>query len=523
MIPIDRIQAAREKGITDEQIVDSIKRKYPKYAEKIDQGLSRGFTIEQLSDSLNRNASTQTGNDFKGLSKKESLAKAEELGLMGPSKERQSQIMGSVMGGLVGAPKAAVQFPRQVADWVQTLFTGKSGQELPESIQPFFDSLQEVADVLPSSGSIREGTIRSQLSENPELAQQTAEMPPDLLEKILGGVQGGATLGGGAGGILGGVQPTMEEGLEAIGASDRVKAGANLLLLGSTMLKPKEGLQFKPKEKPVGEFLRKSGLPDEQIAVVLAGKNPNRNLNKLASKRGKSELILEATKSGMESVLETFEQGPYSETVLDIPARVEMEQAMNETLQKLSAKERRYIQEDIQDFMNSPRTVGDAVNLYRDINKTYGTRNQAAMALKQHILEMLEKVDPQLATDFRLANEAYSGYATIRNEFRPKDLATITTNMAKNPSLALFAGALLGTPVLGLKAVGLGFLASRLAREMVLNPKFRNLSRKMGTQISRRSFATANQTKEELAIELDKIDPRLGSEFRKAKIEELLE
>lgn len=439
-------------------------------------------------------------NPFEGLSKQEAVKLAQEKGLAGPTPEQERRVKGSVIGGFLGAPKALLQAPKALLSQINALVTGENNLEenLSERPAAFLSALDKAADYLPDAAKIRENIVQED---------------PEWYENILMGAGAGAPFGVG-GALLGAAGGGLEEVLEKTDASPRTKAASRLGLIAASGIKGKKGLQPKPGQKRLFNFLKKQGLEDSQIAPILEKPGQSQKfLSKLASKEGKTKVILESIGEGLGETLEEIQfEHPSSKTVLGSHESQLIENKLNKALEKLPSKRRGAIERDVSEFLNSPRAAEDAINLWRDINDTFGSKNKKIQPLKAPLLEALETIDPALAEDFQLANQAYSNYASVRKNLSPKELGYL--GQLTGPS-GFVVSMILGNPWSMLKKWGVKVGASQVAREMVLNPNLKNISQKMSYAINKKSAPMIGLQLQEMAQEVEKWDEEAAEEIRK--------
>lgn len=494
---------AKSQGYSDAEIFEYL-ADHPEYSSKIQSAREEGYNDKQIAKFLSAqrpkalSREEKANKEFEGLSRSEIAKKGREKGVFGPTDEQEAKVKSSVISGLLGTPRALLGAPKAIADQAYALISGEEPGE--ESYSDFgkkaFGALDTAASYFPDPENVRRN-----LGGGEEM---------DLTERVLQGVGGGALVGAP---ILGGAFGALESGLENV-ESPRLKAAARLGLGAVTGLKGKKGLQPTAKQKPLFEFLKKSGLEDSQIALALEKPGAvKQGLAKLAKRGSKTDLVIESARNGLESVYENLAAHPSFETVLAPFERSVIENELYSSLEKFPVKLRKQVLPDVQEFINGPQSFGEAVNLWQDINANFGSKSSRAQILKKPLLEAMEKIDPSLTKDFQMANEAYGNFASVRKNLKPETAGFLTKLVG--PSGALVS-LVFGNPWLAAKHLGLQQVSSLLAREMVLNPKLKNISQKLSYAINKKSLSMIKKQRDELADEIEKVDPQVSEELRKA-------
>jgi hypothetical protein len=434
---------------------------------------------------------------------------------LGPSpfhpgtKEDMQRYYTDIISGLGGLPHALTQLPKSVVSQIQTLFTGEDGEISYETMDPtmrqIFQGLDTASEYLPQTEDIRKSMTDEEAT---------------ALDRYIMAASQGAPFGPAGMATMTGFQG-LEEGLEATEASPRVKAAARLGGMAAAGLKTKKGLQPKnAAEAQMMKFFKKYNIPDEQASIALSKPGSAKKwISKIASKKGKAEAILEATGEGLGSVYETLKESPAADAVLGTAERNLMESKLNVINDSFPVEIRKSIKGDLEEFYNSPRSAGDMINLWQDINQAFKGKKKQLQRLKEPIMEGLENIDPEFAKDFKNVNDAYSNYQEVRNIMKPGDWGFFSH--LKGPA-AVIGYILKGTPMGALKIGVPAYILTKLAREMIINPKLKNISKKLSYGISKRSLGVTQMTINELADEVKNIDEELAETIRSVDAKEIL-
>jgi len=415
----------------------------------------------------------------------------------------------SAASGLIGSPKALLQLPESLSKQAFALIRGRDPEreDYETKGRQALDLLEKLSSFLPDASDVRSKFI---------------DEDPNLVEKIAMGAGSGLPFGG-IGALVGGGGALLEEGLQSIDASPRVKAASHLTLAATAGLKSK-GLRPKKGQKPMMDLLKKAGMTDEQIAPIL--NNPNiktATLSKLASNGKKTQAILEATQKGFEPVYDLIRENPESARVLSPEKAVELQRTLDNSMKDLPTKFKKDIKVDMEDYFNSARDFNDTTSLIKKINQTFGGKSTDALRLKKSLNEALETMSPSLAKEFNLAQEAYSKFANLREELNPSVVNKFVPEAVFQ--YAKGAGTLAGivvNPLLTAKIIGSKMAAGTLARHLLLNPKLKNINQRFVYALNKRSLGMAQKVQKEMADEWEKIDPEVAKVIRESDISELI-
>ena len=420
-------------------------------------------------------------------------------------RESLKPYIASLASGLIGSPNAILQLPKALVNDINTAYTGKNDLEenLSKSGKRALNFLDTVASYLPNSSDIRQ--------------KLTGEENPDFINRLLIGAGSGAPFGPLGSGIGAGFQ-LLDEILNASQASPRTQS---IVRLGANVVPVKvKGFTPTKRQAPVYNFLKENGLTDRQIAPILNDKSfINNTARKIAKKTGKTEAALADTNAALGGIFEKLKEDQQSKVVPDQLLRSEIENSLNEKLMELPSDKRRRIQQDVNDYYNSARSASDAINLYRDINETFSEKNANIQSLKEPLLQQLDTTVPELAANFRILNEIYSNFADVRQSLKP---TTLGAWLEQSLPYRILGGILTGNPFLLKEAIGEAAVKT-LAREMIINPKLKNLSKRLSIAIEKKSPGFAAAAQKQLSDELRKSSPEVADKLEELDITKAFE
>ena len=221
-----------------------------------------------------------------------------------------------------------------------------------------------------------------------------------------GGARGLAGLGRSVlGGVLGegvhqapfipeGLKPYLETGVE-IGALSAPGFGKKIVPTAA--------------QQSLVEEARALGLSESEIAPLIQGDKKLDRLSKVAGKRFRTQKALKESKTALDSALESMESHPHIDKVL-APQQAEgtISTIEKKMFDKLNARERGLIREDLQALKDSPKSAKDFMKFFRDINKSIRTSPDSRKSLnllKDDIIEAVQKISPELGNTFKVTNK----------------------------------------------------------------------------------------------------------------------
>lgn len=283
-----------------------------------------------------------------------------------------------------------------------------------------------------------------------------------------------------------------------------------------------------PKEvqEEIVKFAREKGLSEKQIAPLLSEEIPKVDLLSKISPKGKRvEKILEGARRGKDELFSHLERHPEAEKIMDIKTQNELFNELNPLLKKLDVSERELIRADLQEFIKGNRSLKEAENIYRDINKKFGHKGgKNVQILKRPIKNAIEKTSDSFARDFNLSNDLASRFYKVRKRLTPTEAEKIADQVLfwKAPTQAAY-GIMTGNVPLMIELLGEQG-ARILSQEMLVNPKFANMSQKMMTAVKNNNVALAKQTWNRMTRQFlkDGVDQDIIDQLQDIDIEDFL-
>ena len=268
--------------------------------------------------------------------------------------------------------------------------------------------------------------------------------------------------------------------------------------------------------KGIIEAGRKLGMSDEALTPLLQSEFKQKWLSKLAPKRGQTQKALRGTQKALGESYEILKKSPNA--TLEISEKVNG-RLINELKSHLSDMPRDVqskISKDLSDLLNNKITPNSLMNFYKDVSHSFSENTKQLSLLKEPIKKAIQTVSPELAKDFELVNNLYSKYSTIAGRLKP----TLTSDIVRAAELLGITGSVLTgnyptlTFILGEKA------GKKLAQQMLINPRFQQLSKKMIVAMNENKFALAKKVIGELNGEILKFAPEAAEQLKELSLED---
>lgn len=303
-------------------------------------------------------------------------------------------------------------------------------------------------------------------------------------------VGAGAALGGGVkillallgGGLAG---QTAEE----LGAPPLVGSAVEL---ATALLPGAISKKLLPGKKAAKELLKRGreiGLTERELTPLLKEEKGLSFFGKLARKGRKVQQRLETTREKLGDAYESIkkEAAKYAplnfeqaDNLLEKFGKVNQE--LRTTIKAAPDKETaiKFIEEAIDVINAKGATPEELINFYQDINASVnwnaiqGGKKKLA-DLKTPIMEALHKASPQVAKDFDLTNTLYSKFKGVQKALK----SGMMDKWLDKGELGMAAFGLATGNFSMLKTVAGEAAGRTLATEMLTNPYFQNLSRKL--------------------------------------------
>ncbi len=292
--------------------------------------------------------------------------------------------------------------------------------------------------------------------------------------------------------VRSGIGGYLSEGVKEVGGGETAQTFAELsAFMGPDVLKK---LVEKGKYKPLISAARRFGMSDEQITPLIQSEFKKNWFSKIAKKTGKTEASLSKTKSALDTSYKDLINSPGAENFLDAKKTNELLDELSKIAGDLPAEVKNRISEDMMDLVKNPISGKSLINLWKDINYYLGKGEKQLGLFKEPIRKAIGNISPELEKDFGLVNDLYKKFYPMAKNLKPGNVdkfVDAVENLGLLGSIFTWNFPAMGTFI--------GEKTSRiLAREMLINPKFQQLTKKMMIATQENRTILMKKTAEEM-------------------------
>jgi len=370
-------------------------------------------------------------------------------------------------------------------------YEGKTSQEEQEQVTEELDKL------LPTDEGFIQRGMRRGLKEAPTALFFPGSVAQTLPRAIAGGY--------------------AAEGAKELGAPEWLQSAAELTAyIGPDLTKK---LLEKGNDKKLIQFGRKSGISDEAMAPLLNSEFKQKWLGKLSPRRGSTQKALSKSKEELGEAYEKIKKSPNSINKLGESSTEKIIGDIDETLFEMPSSVREKISRDYSDLISKPITGESLINFYGDINHSLGPSSKQLSLLKDPIKNALKEVSPELEKDFGMINDLFSRYYKISKRLEPN---LMTDLIGASEVLGLLGSFTLGYYPTLFKFAG-EKTARKVAQQLLINPRFHQLSGKMVDALNQNKFIMAKKISDLISKEIKKTSPEIAQELDKISEEDFKE
>jgi len=336
----------------------------------------------------------------------------------------------------------------------------------------------------------------------------------------------GAATGGGIKALTSlGLSGIAGQGIREAGGPEIAAQGTEIL---GSLLPAAFSKKLIPSGKETKDFVeagRKIGLSEEQLTPLIQGEKKVATLSKIARKGTKTKELFSSIKETLGDSYSTIKSTKEAKKTIPIVQQTKLKKEFNSIRDELSKtlapspdKESaiNYISRSIETLKKNDLTPEYLINFWQDINKSVKWNSiqggkKSLTQLKDPISNTLKKISPNLAKDFEMTNDLYSKYAQISKKLKPDFIDSIVNKAeilgAAAAGVALVTGNL--DALIGLASIGLASEASLrlLSREMLINPYFQNVAKKLVVNFNQSSMRGVSETVKQVREFLERKHP----------------
>lgn len=260
--------------------------------------------------------------------------------------------------------------------------------------------------------------------------------------------------------------------------------------------------------KELAEGAERIGLSAKQTTPLLQSEKKIATLSKAARKGEGTKKLFASIKESLGDSYDNLKKLPESRVKISSSSTSkirnrfydvidELEKTLEPSPEKKEAID--FIKNSIKKLNKKGTTGEELINFWQDINKTVKWNSisggkQFLSQLKKPILETLESISPQIARDFEITNQLYSRYSQISKRLKP-DIVDAFVNKAEILGLPTAIGSAFVTGnVAPLVGVGSEIAIRTLATELLTNPYFQNIGKKLVVNFNQGSGKAARET-----------------------------
>jgi len=308
----------------------------------------------------------------------------------------------------------------------------------------------------------------------------------------------------------------LGEGAKELGAPEWAQTAAELTAyIGPDIMKK---LLEKGSNKEIIAAGKELGMSDEAITPLIQSDFKQKWLSKLTPRRGMTESALKKSKSELGKTHQAIRQSPEAKNVLNSETSEKMIKDINEKLFEMPSGVRDKISTDFKDLLSKEISGDTLMNFWADINHEMGTNSKQLSLLKEPIREALTKTSPKMAKDFEIINQLHSKYFKIAKKLEPNLMTDI---IGASEAIGLLVSATTGYYPTLIKFAGEKG-ARAIAQQLLINPRFQQLSSKMVDALNQNKFTIAKKLSDEISRVIRKTSPEMSDELDKISEEDFI-
>jgi len=413
-----------------------------------------------------------------------------------------------LLEGFGGLPRSFVDFGNLVKSGTQVLpnaIASLFGEEIPQQEPATFGlpSTQEIQKQVESFDPrlAPQGPVE-------EITRRGGQIAPNL-------IGGGTTLP--EKGVRALVSSAAGKGAKELGLGDTGQAIFEILGQVTPTSLSKNIIGKNPQQQSNIDFLRNKGLSEKEIApLIIEDDFGSKVLQFFSSKGKKTQGAIKDSKGALDLVFDSLKNSPNAEIKLTGQQSGKVTNNLTKTLSKLEQSEaKRNALVDVKDFIGSNQTTQDVIDLYRKIGKIFKGDVSVGQKLKTSLSSVLKEVSPELSSEFERLNKIYSNFAKVRQNLAPETVDSLLKSPKTAVKLVTSAIYGLGGAATSLATAG---ITSKASRELLINPKFKNLGTKFTAALKNESPKLMRSVLDSFANSID--DEELKKEIKSLKPED---
>ncbi len=304
------------------------------------------------------------------------------------------------------------------------------------------------------------------------------------------------------------------QGAEELGLPEWAQSAAELTAYIGPDITRK--LLEKGKNADIIKEARRLGLSDEQITPLIQSEFKQKWLSKLSPKRGSTQSALENTKKGLSEAHEKIKHSSLAKKEISEIENGKLINSLKEKMDDIPSIVRDKIQKDYDQLLNNNITGKSIMKFWKDINSQFSSDKKVLGILKDPLKKALKSISPELGKDFDTVNALHSKYYGIASKLKP----SIASDIVSGGEALGFLGSVLTGNMAFLSAILTEQAAKKLAQQMLINPRFQQLSKKTISAMNQNKFSLAKKTSDLIAKEVSKVDKNAAKKIESISDEE---
>lgn len=436
------------------------------------------------------------------------------------------------------APKAEAESPQSQFNWedYEKLPIEATSQQIAEEkrlanaeipgvksrthalLQGVGKGIGNIASYSPVHGPIS-NTAQEKILEG--LFPAREEAPERFTKRIAQGLTEGSVLGPQMA-VLSGAGEALAQTAEEIGAPPWVQTVASLIpfLKGGGGLK---GLIPKASQKEAVAFLKSKGLTDKQITPLLQPEKKLQRLGKFARKSESTRLDLKEAKSKLGKGYEALRLAG-KEIPLERSKVTPFIDKFTERFDDLTPEFQKKVRPLAKELTGKPINIKTLMDFWSDLNSKMGEASVKGFKggksvigiMKEPVARALKDISPEAYKEFEQLNKFYAKTAQTWPHIAPKtidDIIDLGEALGIGGALASYPFNASKSNSILLKTLGVTGMRE-LTRALLTNPKWQNLSLRMGKALSKNQMGVYQKLWNYFKRDIEKKFPDLKGKLR---------
>jgi len=271
-------------------------------------------------------------------------------------------------------------------------------------------------------------------------------------------------------------------------------------------------------EKVLADFARRAGMSEDELLLTIKEGGFGQNwLASFSSKGVRTANAVDATRDALGRVWGTLRTRPQAQTPMTGQQANKFINRLSTDMQNLPREMTARIQNDYNDLLGSNMTGADIMNFWQDLNYYIRSGEARLGTLKEPITEALNAISPELGAEFRLTNKLHGNFAKL-SEKLGTDLLDRAMSLGEQGMVV--TGIVTGNFPMLEKVLGVT-AARAMAREMIVNPRLKNLSARFMSGVNRNSPAIAKKVYDQMIMEVGKTNAEAAIQMSGLDVDKL--